>query len=382
MNRKIYITSLHLKHGGIEMAITALSNALVKRGYAVEILCTYDLGEPAYPLDSRVKVHYLTDVRPNREEFRQAVQSRSIPGMLREGLYALRVLRLKKQVLKQQFRSIREGAIISTRNEDSVLLSRYGNEGVLKIAQLHHDHCFDKKLIRDFTGHYQNIDIFTLLTEQLRQEVSEMMRRNRRTKCIVMPNFLPGENTAAPETAPIKNQAVAVGRLHPVKGFARLIRLWKPVYEQTGTVLKIIGGGEQQTELEQEISAQGLEKGVVLTGAMEHDRVLAEMRQSVFYAMTSHSEGLPFVVIEAMSQGIPAVAYDVRVGPRAIITNDQNGFLIEDDNETAFVGKAVRLITDAKLRAQMSQTARITAEGYYEDTVMARWEALLEEMGG
>ena len=43
---KIYITSLHLMHGGVEMAISLLGNALVKRGYDVEILCTYNLGEP------------------------------------------------------------------------------------------------------------------------------------------------------------------------------------------------------------------------------------------------------------------------------------------------------------------------------------------------
>ena len=95
MSKKIYITSLHLSHGGIEMAITALSNALVRRGYEVEILCTYHLGEPAYPLDSRVQVTYLTDVKPNREEFKRAIQRKNLPGIFREGLYAVRVLRLK-----------------------------------------------------------------------------------------------------------------------------------------------------------------------------------------------------------------------------------------------------------------------------------------------
>ena len=78
-------------------------------------------------------------------------------------------------MLVEQFRKIQEGVIISTRNEDSVLLSRYGNEGVLKIAQLHHDHCFDKKLLRDFARNYENIDYFTLLTPQLQQEVAEIM---------------------------------------------------------------------------------------------------------------------------------------------------------------------------------------------------------------
>ena len=375
MSKKIYITSLHLSHGGIEMAITALSNALVRRGYEVEILCTYHLGEPAYPLDSRVQVTYLTDLKPNREEFKRAIQRKNLPGIFREGLYAVRVLRLKKKVLVEQFRKIQKGIIISTRNEDSVLLSKYGNAGVLKIAQLHHDHCFDKKLLRDFAHNYENIDYFTLLTPQLQQEVAEIMKNNHRTKCVTMPNFLQETKMVTAEPA---NQAVAVGRLHPVKGFVRLIRLWKPIYEKTGTVLKIIGGGDQKAELEQEILNQGLENGVILAGAMDHDSVLAEMKKSKFYAMTSYSEGFGFVIIEAMSQGTPVIAYDVRTGPGAIIQNGQNGFLVADDDADAFAEKALMLIEDSALRTRMSQSAEQRASDFSEEAVLRLWQNLLD----
>lgn len=377
MNKKIYITSLHLMHGGIEMAITALSNALVKRGYQVELLCTYNLGEPAYPLDDRVQIRYLTDVHPNREEFKQAIRSKNPLAILREGLYAVRVLRLKKKVLIEQFKKIREGIIISTRNEDSVLLSKYGNESVLKIAQLHHDHGFDGKLTGDFAHRYQNIDYFTLLTPQLQQEVAEMMKNNRRTKCVVMPNFLP-EQQNTPDV-PLENQAVAVGRLHPEKGFLRLIQAWKPIYETTGTVLKIIGGGDQREALEQEIAAQGLQEGVILTGAMSHDGVLEEMKKSVFYAMTSHSEGFGFVIIEAMEQGAPVIAYDVRTGPRAILEDGKNGFLVADDDAKTFTEKALQLIQNPRLRDQMSQAAKERAADFTEEAVLRQWESLLEQ---
>lgn len=377
MNKKIYITSLHLMHGGVEMAIIALSNALVRRGYRVELLCTYNLGEPAYPLDSRVQIQYLTDVHPNREEFKQAIRSKNPLAILREGLYAVRVLRLKKKVLIDQFKKIQDGIIISTRNEDSVLLSKYGNKGVLKIAQLHHDHGFDRKLVGDFAHRYQNIDYFTLLTPQLQQEVTEMMKNNHRTKCVAMPNFLPESTKVA--DVPMENQVVAVGRLHPEKGFLRLIQLWKPVYERTGTVLKIIGGGDQREILEKEISAQGLQEGVILTGAMDHDRVLEEMKKSVFYAMTSHTEGFGFVIIEAMEQGTPVIAYDVRTGPCAILEDGKNGFLVADDDSKTFAEKALQLIDNPQLRTQMSRAAKERAADFTEEAVLCRWESLLEQ---
>ena len=377
MNKKIYITSLHLMHGGVEMAITALSNALVKRGYQVELLCTYNLGEPAYPLDDRVQIRYLTDVHPNRDEFKQAIRSKNLLAILRAGRSAVRVLRRKKQVLIEHFKKIREGIIISTRNEDSVLLSKYGNESVLKIAQLHHDHGFDRKLTEDFAHRYQNIDYFTLLTPQLQQEVAEMMKNNRRTKCVAMPNFLP-EQQNTPDV-PLENQAVAVGRLHSEKGFLRLIQAWKPIHEATGTVLKIIGGGDQRETLEQEIAAQGLQEGVILTGAMSHGGVLEEMKKSVFYAMTSHSEGFGFVIIEAMEQGTPVIAYDVRTGPRAILEDGTNGFLVTDGDAKSFTEKALQLIRNPQLREQMSQAAKKRAADFTEDAVLRQWESLLEQ---
>ena len=145
-------------HGGVEMAVTLLANAFTEYGYDVEILCTYNLGQPVYKLDDRVKVTYLTDVRPNREEFRAAIKSKNPFKILKEGLYSVKVLRLKKSTLIKKFKEIQDGIIVSTRNEHSVLLSKYGNDGVKKIAQLHHDHLFDRKLLSDFKTAYSLIN--------------------------------------------------------------------------------------------------------------------------------------------------------------------------------------------------------------------------------
>lgn len=372
---KVYITSLHLMHGGVEMAITLLANALVKRGFDVEILCIYNLGQPAYSIDEKVKITYLSAMHPNREEFYRAIKTRNIPLIIREGIYSVKVLYLKKKVMADAIKQIEKGVIISTRNEHSVLLSKYGRKGVEKIAQLHHDHKFEKRLINDFRKKYTNIDYFVLLTDRLKDEVKVMMKDNTHTKCVVIPNFLADMNEIGDLQR--KRQVLAAGRLHEVKGFERLIKIWKRFDAKDGTVLKIIGDGQEKESLQHLIDKYGLQEKVIMTGELSHEKVMEEMHQSLCYAMTSYSEAFPFVLIEAMAAGLPVVAYDVRVGPAAIVQNSENGFLIPDGNEELFIDKLRSLCQNDKLREKMSESAVQRSREFSEDSVMKKWLDIL-----
>ena len=379
MKEKIYITALHLNHGGVEMAISLLSNALVKRGYEVTILSIYKLGQPAYKLEPSVKIKYLTDVTPNQEAFYKAKNEKSFGKMLKEGLYALKVLYLKKNSMKNAITAVDKGVIISTRNEHSVLLSKFGNKNVLKIAQLHHDHEFMKKYLRDFQNNYSNIDYFVLLTEGLKSEVEEIMQgHNKKTRCIAVPNFLEDVSINV-ELEQKEKTVVTVGRLHPVKGFERLIELWQMVAKNhEDWKLKIIGGGSIEKKLRKKVNALGLSKQIEIVGAMEHDDVIEEMKKASLYVMTSYSEAFPFVLIEAMSSGLPVVAFDVRVGPRAIIDNNLNGLLITDNELEEFAAGVEMHMDDENKRKNMSVCAMKKAHKFLEEEVMKQWCSILE----
>lgn len=377
MKKKVYITSLHLQHGGIEMAITLLANALEKRGYDVEILCTYDLGEPAYELNENIHVKYLTNVRPNKKEIREAIHNKNIIQLFKQGFYAVKVLYLKKRTMEEEIKSIQDGCIIATRNDHAVILSKYGAPGVKKVAQLHHDHQFKKNLLKDFRDNYMNIDEFVLLTESLKEEVQEIMSKNKHTKFTVIPNFLLDLNSEVVEKK--KKQVVAVGRFHSVKGFSRMLEIWAHTNVDSDVVLKIIGDGDEFEQIKNKIKELRLENSVVLTGALEHTKVMEEMRKSLVYLMTSFTEAFPFVLIEAMSAGLPIVAFDVRVGPRAMIEEGKNGYLIEDGNLEQFAKCLEELITNEEKRKEMSANALDIVQRFSEEHVMEKWIRLLEE---
>ena len=338
-------------------------------------MCIYNLGQPAYSIDEKVKITYLSAMHPNREEFYRAIKTRNIPLIIREGIYSVKVLYLKKKVMADAIKQIEKGVIISTRNEHSVLLSKYGRKGVEKIAQLHHDHKFEKRLINDFRKKYTNIDYFVLLTDRLKDEVKVMMKDNTHTKCVVIPNFLADMNEIGDLQR--KRQVLAVGRLHEVKGFERLIKIWKRFDAKDGTVLKIIGDGQEKESLQHLIDKYGLQEKVIMTGELSHEKVMEEMHQSLCYAMTSYSEAFPFVLIEAMAAGLPVVAYDVRVGPAAIVQNSENGFLIPDGNEELFIDKLRSLCQNDKLREKMSESAVQRSREFSEDSVMKKWLDIL-----
>lgn len=379
MKKEIYITALHLAHGGVEMAISLMSNAFVKKGYSVTILSLYNLGEPAYAISPKVKIEYLTEVKPNKEEFLLAVKSKNPLRILKEGIYAQKVLRLKKTALIKRIKQINEGIVISTRNEHSVLLSRYGKQNVLKVAQLHHDHCFDESLLSDIKNRYGNIDYFTLLTDQLTKEVGEMLEgKNSHTRLVTMENFL-AECEFNVDFDKKEKNVVAVGRLHSVKGFDRLLEIWKQISEKyPDWKLVIVGDGEEKQSLSRLADNLGISDSVIFTGALDHERVMEVMKKSSVYTMTSYSEGFGFVLIEAMSCGLPVVAFDVRVGPRAIINNDIDGILIEDGNNEKYSAALYKLMDDDELRLSLSKKALSRAKDFTEEKIIEKWLSILE----
>lgn len=376
--KKVRIIALHLAFGGIEKAICCMANLFAER-YEVEIISVYNMPDaPAFPLDERVSVRYLLRDIPNREEWKAALNGRDIYGLARESLRAVRILRDKKRAVIEAIRSIIDGVVITTRPEDNVLLSRYGRSGVLKIAQLHQDHAFDRKLVRSFQKDYGGVDVFALLTPGLRDEVKEMLRgNNAHTEVVYIPNFLE-RFPEKPDRYPRDKTVLAVGRLNEVKRFDLLIRMFSTLHAQfPDWKLRIVGEGEERGRLEAAIKELHAENYVNLTGRKDADGVEDEMLRASLYAMTSRSEGFPFVLLEAQSCGLPVVAFDVRVGPGFVVQNGVNGYLAADMVYEDFCEKIASLMKDEALRHEMAEAAKARASDFSREKVAEIWYSIL-----
>ena len=104
-----------------------------------------------------------------------------------------------------------------------------------------------------------------------------------------------------------------------------------------------------------------------------------EYAKSSMLVMSSHYEGFPMVMIEAMACGLPAVCFDFKCGPRDIIEEGENGLIVPDGDIEGLAEALVRLMKDDELRKRMGENAKKVVETYSEEKVMTKWVNLYEE---
>lgn len=377
--KKIYITSRHLRHGGIEKIICNLSNLFIEMNYDVEILCTYFIGEPVYHLDNKVKITYLIEQSPRKKaSLRESLKTLNIKSVLNEAYSRAVESYLHKKLIINSIKDIENSIIISTRNEHTTIISKHSKDSNKLIAQLHCDHTQFRGYSEDIKNKYGEIDYLLLLTEELKSEVeSELFGFNQKTKCLTVPNFI--EDKKFIKDIERKNQIISVGRLSPEKGFNRLLLIWKEfLVKNKNYILKIVGDGPEKEKLIQLAKTLNISDSVVFTGFLSNDEAVKEIRESKVYVMTSIHEALPMVLLESLSEGTPIIAYDVRVGPRAIIKDGYNGFLVKENDIEDFVEKLYSLLREDGLYNNMSKNAITSSKEYSVEKIKGIWSDILE----
>ncbi len=359
MKRKIYFLLNHLGIGGIEICVVNVANALVKRGYNVVLLSVLNSNEIGEKLLPEVEVVYLTSMHRGGESY----------------VYKLFRRIISYWALRRKIKSLKNSILVSTRHEYNIMLSKFASKDNLRIAQMHHDYIDIKGFSRDIRKKYHNIDYFLLLTEDVCNEVKSIMRGyNNRTQCITIPNLYPDADLPANKGYERKNIALAVGRLSQEKGFLRLLDVWHEVVRHEGQyMLYIVGEGKERGALELRIKELKIDQTVRLLGALTNQEVRKLMQESKVYCMTSYTEAFSLVLLESLNNGLPQIAFDVRVGPRNLILNGETGYLVKDGDIKAFSSKIIELFENEERWESMSKASIEQASRFSEEKVIDKW---------
>lgn len=376
--KKISILALHLGYGGIEKSIVSLANTLCNK-YEVEIAVVYKLyDKSAFELDERVKVKYLTkNIIPNKEELKMAFRSFNPFRITKESLFSMKVLYLRKKTMVQYILKTDSEVIISTRDIFNYWLSGYGREGVLKIGWEHNHFHDNYKYADNVYRSARKLDYLVLVSKDLQKYYAKKMK-NSSCMCLYIPNSI---DKMPEEVSELKTKRlISVGRLSPEKGFLDLLKVYRKLLPlHPDWTLDIVGDGVEKEKLEKYIKKNKLEDKVILHGFQGKDYIDSLLHDSSLYIMTSHTESFGIVLIEAMSHGVPCIAFDSAEGARELIVSGKNGFLIKNRNINAMVKKIDDLIKQEKVREKLGKKARESVKKYTSDRILEEWITVIEE---
>jgi glycosyltransferase involved in cell wall biosynthesis len=163
----------------------------------------------------------------------------------------------------------------------------------------------------------------------------------------------------------------AAGRLAHWKGFSDLIDAMKIVLQERQVRLIILGDGPLRSELQAKIDALGLRNNVKLAGYVENP--LKYFARSNVFALSSHVEGLPNVLVEAMLCGCTPVATDCPTGPREVLQGGKYGYLVPMRDPPA-LARGICAALDTPIRREALHEA---ISPFREDAVVSRHFELL-----
>jgi len=172
--------------------------------------------------------------------------------------------------------------------------------------------------------------------------------------------------------------AITVGRFTKQKDLTCLLHIWNQVYQRYPDWQFHIYGG------------YGDEQDVILSVINQMDAniqvhkstsdIIEKYKDSSVFLLTSKYEPFGLVLPEAMSCGLPIVAFDCPYGPRDIISDGVDGFLISNRNEEEFLEKVCLLIKNSDLRVQMGQKGYSSSKRYHVENIMPLWNSLFRKI--
>lgn len=206
--------------------------------------------------------------------------------------------------------------------------------------------------------------VVCFVTEDLRQRHGQ---RYRQLVQFTVPNGIePLAREDFPERPagllPDRLHALMVGRLSGVKGIDLAIDALAQVPQDVPWHLNLVGEGGLRTELEAQVGRLGLRDRVSFLGFRRD--VFALMAHSDLLVMSSHHEGLPYTLLEAMSLGMPTLASDVG-GLAEVLRHEQTGLLVPAGAMAQLAAALVRLGRDRELRLRLGEeAARVQRERF------------------
>lgn len=370
--KKITFLLLHLGYGGVETSTINTCNSLCD-DYDIELIVFYNLKKNQLSLlNPKIKVKFLYDGEPNRDEFMNDLKKFKIFSLIKEGIKGIKILYLKKHLMIKEIKNSDSKYIISTRIDYSILLNKYGSKDAVKIVQEHCHHNGVKKYINKIKS-LKNINYLFALTKSLKNDYVKFLKGSN-VNIKIVPNMV----SIPEEKSNLKSKnLITISRLHPGKKIDEMIEIFSLIQNKTNK-LYIVGSGSEDDLLKETAKKYNVSDRVIFTGYKSKEEMIPYIMDSSVFLMTSISEGLPMVLLEAMGYGLPCIAYNTESGVSDIIDNDVDGYIINNRNQTKYIDTINKVLSDNKELKRLSKNTADKVKKFSRDEVKKIWLKILK----
>ena len=374
----VYITPALYMAGGVERVLTLKANYFAEHfGYDITIILTEGKDKPLfYPLSDKIKVVHL-DI--NFEELWTC-------SFIKKIFVYLKKQRIYKQKLTAELMRIRPDISVSLLRREINFINGI-KDGSKKVGELHINRAnyrnfntekvgFLKRLFakiwsHNLVSHLEKLDRLVVLTDKDREAWTEL------SNVVTIPDPLPFVPISVSSLS--AKRVVAIARYSHEKGIDLLLEAWSKVEKiQKEWRLDVFGDGER-TIYEQMIGNLEIDQQRCQLHGRTND-VEYEYSQSSLFVLSSRFEGFGLVIIEAMSCGLPVLAFDCPWGPTEIITDGKDGLLVDNGNVSQLADSIIYLIDHPDVRKQMGEEAKRKSENYRMENLAIVWKNLLEAL--
>lgn len=376
--RIVFCTPALYSAGGVERIVAVKANYFsMQLGYNVTIIVTEGKGNDSFfPISNQVNIiNYKLDF----EELWR------LPFWKKVIVYLIKQRKFKK-LLNADLMRIRPDFTISTLRREINFLTEI-NDGSCKIGELH----VNRANYRTFDGRNSNVvkRIFAYFwSKSLLNKLRRLDRMVVLTDC-ARRDWLELNNVVKiPDALPFKienksklnsKRIISIGRYAYDKGNDLLLRAWSIIEKEFADwTLDIYGNGDKEPYKDL-IRELGIDNDRCHLYGPIHD-VKKEYLSSSIFLLPSRFEGFGLVIVESMASGVPVVSFDCENGPRSIITDGENGYLVPPFDINAYAEKVMYLMRNEELRKRLGSNALKSASQYDIDKVGFQWEQLFDEL--
>ena len=367
----VYISDALAIWGGLERVLTDKVNYLADEyGYEIHLL-TANQGHHPIPYSMSSKVHHHDlDVR-----FQQQYKF----NVIRRLLLRRRLRRLFVDRLRAYLQAVQPHVVVSLRLElmSAIAEAKGGVPLVLESHSIRYAERFNhvNKFEQLKTWWYCRAARHAQMIVALTEGDANDWRGINKHVCVI-PNVV-HLNQGAMSKCDSKS-VIFVGRFSHQKDIYSMVLIWKLVHRQRPDWrLDVYGGyGEEKDELLKMIEEAD-------ANIFVHEPVsdiFEKYRESSILILTSSFEPFGLVLPEAMSCGVPVVAFDCPFGPSEIITDGVDGFIIKKRNIPLFAHRICHLIDAHDLRLSMGQAGIQSSQRYQAERIMPRWKELFTQL--